>query len=645
MCGIAGLWAPDLAPAEQRALVERMLGCMRHRGPDGVALWQGDGLTLGLTRLASVAPEEPTHVYASERGREHAVVNGEIYNHLELAARLAARGHTLEPGPDTVVVPHLYEEHGLEFPVHLDGMFAVALWDVTAQRLVLARDRAGEKPLFYTADEPRHRGRFAFASEPRALIGLPWIAREPWPGALARYLAHGFFADGDSAFAALRQLPPAHVLEWKHGAARLTRYWRAWDGLHTAPRMADDVLAEATRESVAQAVESRMPGDVPFGVFLSGGVDSGLVATLAARRGHRFPVFSMKLAGHGYDETVLAREVARQVGADYYEAAMGHADGEEAIESFAATMDQPLGDPSVLPTWALARLASRHVPVVLTGEGGDELFGGYPTYLGHRWSAVARRVPGPLAGAALAIARRLRPKDTHVSLAHLIERFLETRGMDPLERHLAWFGTATPAEARALLAPALRASLGADEERGYLREFAARVAEAAPPGWPARPGLLVWQLLDFDLYLGGGLLTKVDRCTMAHSVESRAPFLRHALIRFALGLPEDAKLRGGSGKRALKLAARGLLPRSILERRKQGFSPPFSAWARGPLRGLVESRLAPARLRAGGVLDPDAAARVLGDHVSGRAERGRTLWTLLSLQMWAEAWGRGKPCG
>jgi asparagine synthase (glutamine-hydrolysing) len=306
-------------------------------------------------------------------------------------------------------------------------------------------------------------------------------------------------------------------------------------------------------------------------------------------------------------------------------------------------MDQPLGDPSLLPTWALARLAAEHVPVVLTGEGGDELFAGYPTYLGHRLVGLSRHLPDGVANAVLAVARRLRPKHTHVSIAHLLERFLEARAMDPLERHLAWFGTATPALARALLAPELRATLAVDDERGYLRDFAARAEAARLPGWPEHPGLLVWQLLDFDLYLGGGLLTKVDRCTMAHSVESRAPFLRHALIRFALGLPDDARLRGKTGKRALRLAARGLLPPAILTRRKQGFSPPFSSWARGPLRGLVEARLTPGRIRAAGVLDVEAARRVLEEHVSGRAERGRTLWALLSLQMWAERWIAGSP--
>jgi asparagine synthase (glutamine-hydrolysing) len=639
MCGIAGLWAPDLAPAERLERVEGMLAAMRHRGPDGTAVWQGDGITLGLTRLAIVAPQEPPRVYCSEDANLHTVVNGEIYNHLELRTLLAARGHRLEPGPDTVVVPHLYEEHALGFPVHLDGMFAVALWDVPARRLVLARDRAGEKPLFYAAAA----GRFAFASEPGALVRLPWLSRDPAAGALARYLAHGFFAGGDCAFAALRQLPPAHLLEVTAAGPRLSRYWRPWDGVQPGTHMSDDVLADATRGTLAEAVESRMPADVPFGVFLSGGVDSGLVATLAARRGHRFPVFSMRLAGQGYDETGYARQVADQIGADYHEAVMDHADGAEAIELFAARMDQPLGDPSVLPTWALARVAREHVPVVLTGEGGDELFAGYPTYLGHRLVGLSRHLPDAVANAALALARRLRPRHTHVSIPHLIERFLEARAMDPLDRHLAWFGTATPELARGLLAPGLRATLADGEERGYLRDFAARADEARLPGWPEHPGLLVWQLLDFDLYLGGGLLTKVDRCTMAHSVESRAPFLRHALIRFALGLPDDARLRGKTGKRALRLAARGLLPPGILARRKQGFSPPFSSWARGPLRGLVAARLAPERIRAAGVLDVEAARRVLDEHVSGRAERGRTLWALLSLQMWAERWVAGDP--
>jgi asparagine synthase (glutamine-hydrolysing) len=638
MCGIAGLVATDLAPEQRAALVEGMLRRIRHRGPDGFAVWHGDGVTLGITRLAIVAPGAPANAYSSEDGRIHSVTNGEIYNHRGLATTLTERGHRIEPGPDTALVPHLFEEHGNRFPERLDGMFGAAVWDARAGRLTLARDRAGEKPLFWTTATDG-ASRFAFASEPGALACLPWVIRDPDPAALARYLAHGYFSDADSAFAAIRQLPPAHVLTLRDGQVAIERYWCPWDGIgEVTPPRTDAELATATRDALESAVTSRIPDDVPFGVFLSGGVDSGLVATLAARHTRGFPVFSMKIPATGYDESGYARTVAKRIGAEYHEAVLDHLAGEEAIERFAAVMDQPLGDPSVLPTWSLAKLASQHVPVVLTGEGGDELFAGYPTYLGHRWAALANRLPDRIARATLDVARRVRPGHHHVTIPVLIERFLGSRGMSPLDRHLAWFGTATPLEARVLLAPALRATLAPGAERRVLVDFERRMRDSGLAAWRGEPGLLAWQILDFETYLGGGLLTKVDRSTMAHSVESRAPFLRAALIRYALALPDEARLRGRTGKRALKLAARGLLPDTVLNRRKQGFSPPFSAWVRGPLRQIVDARMSPEKLARAGVLDPAYARRVFDDHVSGRAERGRTLWTLLSLQLWAEHW-------
>lgn len=644
MCGIAGLWAPDL-PAEERARVVRgMLARLHHRGPDGAALWSGDGVTLGLSRLAIVSPATEARVCHDEADRVRAVVNGEIYNHLSLAVSLAARGHRLHAGSDSEVLPHLYEEHGAALTAELDGQFALAVWDASERRLLLARDRAGEKPLYHTVEAPGRARRFAFASEAAALAGLPWVSREPDPGALARYLAHGFLAGGDSAFAAIRQVPPAHTLELRDGTVAVRRYWQPWPpGAAPGAGGHDGELAARTRAALEHAVHSRLPADVPYGVLLSGGLDSSLVAAIAARRRRRLPVFSMRLEGRGYDESAHARRVAAAIGAEYHETSMDHGEGEEALEAFAAGMDEPLGDPSLLPTWALARFASGFVPAVLTGEGGDELFAGYPTYLGHRWAGWSRRLPGPLARAALALARRLRPRHTHVSVAHVVERFLATRDMAPLERHLHWFGTAPSDEARALLAPGMRATLAPDEERGHLEAAAGRLAALDLPGWPEAPPLLAYQLLDFELYLGGGLLTKVDRCAMAHAVESRAPFLQHDLVRFAFGLPERDRLRGGSGKYALRLAARGLLPPSVLARRKQGFSPPFSAWARGPLRPLVEARLAPDRVRRAGVLDPAAVRAVLGAHLSGRAERGRALWAVLSLQMWAERWAAPRP--
>ena len=645
MCGIAGLWAPRLDPAERLSLVTAMVERLRHRGPSGTAAWDGEGMTLGIARLAIVARHTPAAVLTSESDTLRAVVNGEIYNHDALRSGLRRNGHDVAGGPDTAVIPHLYEEDGARFPVRLDGQFAVALWDRRERRLTLARDRAGEKPLFVA----RHPRGIAFASEPAALMALPWLPRDPAPAALARYLAHGFFAGDDAAFAAIHQLPPGHVLEIGEGIDRRSRYWRPWDvlgsgsadGRRAIPPLVSDAPA-ATLAALESAVASRVPAEVPFGVFLSGGIDSGLVACLTRRvLGRPFPTFSLRIAHRGYDESGFAREVATAIGTDHHELTMDPAAGEEALTRYAATMDQPLGDPSVLPTWALARLASQHVPVVLTGEGGDELFAGYPTYLGHRYARLADRMPAPLAAIAMALARRFRPAHHHVTIAHLIERFLATRGTSPFERHLRWFGTAAPGEALALLAPSLRAAVPASAPTAHLETLARELARAGVVRDPRHPGLIAYQLLDFELYLAADLLTKVDRCSMAHGVESRAPFLRQVLVEFALSLPEGAKLRGGTGKWALREVARGILPPDVLRRRKQGFSPPFSAWARGPMRALVDDTLSYARVARAGVLDPLAVREVVSAHLENRADRGRTLWTLLSLQLWAERWVAG----
>ena len=639
MCGIAGLIAPDLSAPERLDLVRAMVARLRHRGPSGEAVWDGGECALGIARLAIVAPREPARVLESETADVVGVANGEIYNHRELERELRGRGHDIPPGPDTTLLPHLYEEQAHEFPEALDGMFAIALWDRTTRTLTLARDRAGEKPLFVCT----HGRRFAFASEPAALLTLPWVGRSPAPAALVRYLVHGAFAGDDCAFAGLRQLPPAHTLVVRDGMERTRRYWRPWDVLVRGDEVAspsdERAIVRETGAALAESVASRVPAEVPFGVFLSGGVDSGLVAVLAARAwGRPYPTFSMRLDHRGYDESPLAARVARAIGAEHHEITMSEREGEEAFTLWASRMDQPLGDPSVLPTWLLARVASTVVPVVLTGEGGDELFAGYPTYLGHRHARIAAAIPGSLASVLRSWARRIRPRHTHVSVPHLIERFLSVRGLSPFERHLAWFGTARPEEALALLSPALRADAPAEAALAHARRLERQLTEMDLMRPGREPELTAFQILDFETYLPGDLLAKVDRCTMAHGVESRAPFLRAALVEHALSLPRSARLRGTTGKWALKQAAAKLLPAEILHRRKQGFSPPFSAWARGPLRGLVLDVLAPSRILSAGVLDPVAVHQIVRAHLEGVEDRGRTLWALLSLQSWAERW-------
>jgi len=424
------------------------------------------------------------------------------------------------------------------------------------------------------------------------------------------------------------------------GNERTRRYWRPWDALVRSPVVSPaDGGVVGTREALMRAVTSRVPAEVPFGVFLSGGIDSGLVAVLAARVwGRPFPTFSLRLEHRGYDESPLARRVARSIRSDHHEVVMTEREGERAFHDWASGLDQPLGDPSVLPTWWLARTAAEFVPVVLTGEGGDELFAGYPTYLGHRHARLAEGLPQPLAEFLLALARRLRPRHHHVTIAHLVERFLGGRGLGAFDRHLAWFGAVRPDEAAGLLAPALRDGLAAGAPSAHARHLE-RVLSDMEVLSPDRPvPLAAYQLLDFETYLPGDLLTKVDRCTMAHGVESRAPFLQAALVEHAFTLPESARLRGTTGKWVLRRVAEDMLPADLVTRRKQGFSPPFSAWARGPLRGVVVDALSPARVRAAGVLDADAVQRLLREHLDGREDRGRALWTVLSLQCWAERW-------
>ncbi|HTM57239.1 MAG TPA: asparagine synthase (glutamine-hydrolyzing) [Candidatus Udaeobacter sp.] len=635
MCGIAGLWSPRIPADERERWMRLMLDALRHRGPSGTATWHDAEITLGLARLAIVAPQADADIAASDSGHVHAVMNGEIYNHTALRGALRVEGHAVAGPIDTWVVPPLYQREGAAFPTHLDGMFAIAVWDSTTKRLLLARDRAGEKPLFIT----RIPGGWAFASQPSALTLLPWVSRDASAASLSRFLYHGFFSGGDSAWAAIQQVPPAHLFQLGAEAIEhTTRYWRPWDALVRGESggRAEDAPAEVRRR-LESAVESRVPEEVPFGVFLSGGVDSGVVATLASRAVRRpFPTFSLRLAHEGYDESEWAAEVARSIGSDHHVITMDSAEGQEALDQFAATMDQPLGDPSLLPTWALARLASRHVPVVLTGEGGDELFAGYPTYIGHRHARLTKGFPGPLRSLVIALARRTRPSHHHVTVPVMIERFLTAGALPPFERHWAWFGTASPAEARAFLAPSLRETLSEDEPMPHVRRVMTELIAAGILSPRFEPTLAAYQLMDFELYLPGALLTKVDRSAMAHGVESRAPFLRPSLIEFAFTLPDEARLRGNTTKWALKQAAHGLLPEKLMARRKQGFSPPFSAWSRGALRSTVEERLSEKRIEEAGVLDVTATRTLLRDHVEGRVERGRTLWTLLSLQMWAE---------
>ncbi len=635
MCGIAGIAGIGVDREAGLRSVRRMIDTIPHRGPDGEAFASAPGAVLGFCRLAIVEPREPARVLRSEDGSVRAVVNGEIYDAEEGRRRLRARGHRFATGVDTEVVPHLWEEHGPDLPRYLDGMFALAVHDARRELLFLARDRAGEKPLFFTLSG----GRLLFASELRALLAVPGIDRSLDPVALRRFLLHGFFPAPYTPLASIRKLPPGHRLLWDGHRLRIEPWWDLAGFFGKAGAPAPRTLDEAARRvdgALGEAVRRRKRSDVPVGVFLSGGIDSGAVlAHLADQEGPGIPAFTLGHEDRGFDESMLAARTARHFRADLHVLRLGRDGLEEGLRTVLAEFDEPLADASIVPTRMLAGFARQRVKVVLSGEGSDELFGGYPTYPGHLLAERFLRLPGAVRRAVLGMLRRMTPVTMgNVGLDYLLERFVSGLAGDPVERHHRWFGVLAPERIDGLLAPRVRERLAGDDPFGSAR---ALERGRALPDLLAR---LLYQ--DFRLYLGEGLLTKVDRATMLASLEARAPFLDHRLAELVAGLPSRWKVRFPGTKVVLRRAVAHRLPAEVLRRRKRGFNIPFSRWLLEGLGERLRERFEPGRVRARGLLDPGAVHRLLEEHLARRADHRKPLFALLVLDAWCDrVYGEG----
>lgn len=644
MCGIAGIFGRPGADPERALIVSRMTATLVHRGPDGEGAAHPDGCDLGFRRLAIVDVDGPVPPFANEDRSVWAVCNGEIYNYLELRARLEARGHRLRSRVDTEVITHLYEEHGVDLASHLDGMFAFAVFDERRQILVLGRDRAGEKPLFWFRDGAA----LVFASEMRALLAHPRAPRGVDPVALRRYLLHDFFPAPLTPIAGIHKLPAAHVLVARRGAAPETR--RYWDLAEAAaageagrgpgwgsggrarwPRAGDlDAAAAEVDARISEAVRRRKRSDVPVGVFLSGGLDSSCVlAHLADQDGPGVPVFALGHTERSFDEARFARRTAEHFGAAYDELILSESDLEEGLRRVGEGLDEPLGDASTIPTHLLALHARRKVKVVLSGEGGDELFAGYPTYPGHRLADLCRRIPGPLRRVFFGAVRRLVPQSMgNVGLDYLLARFADGLERGRLERHHVWFGSLSPERQEECLAPRLREALRGDDPFGSAR--------AALAGRRFPDALAATLYDDFVLYLQDDLLTKVDRATMLASLEARAPFLDHELAEYVAGLPSSLKLRGFTTKAVLRRALRHRVPPEVLSRRKRGFNVPFSRWLLHGLGERLRQRFSRERVQARALFDPAGIARLLDEHLLRRADHRKPIFTLLALDLWCD---------
>jgi asparagine synthase (glutamine-hydrolysing) len=614
VCGISGLVSPA-APADLD-LVARMTEALVHRGPDAGGVTPLGRCVLGHRRLKIVDLETGDQPVTNEAGDVVAVFNGELYDFDAVRRNLAARGHVVPGTGDTAVIPHVYEDHGLDFPRAVSGMFAVALWDARHERLVLARDRVGKKPLHYLALED---GSFAFASELKALFTLPGVRRELDPVALDAYLALGFVPGTEVGVGGIRRLEPGHVLTWEGGRVETRPYWEL---AHEPRELAGEEWLELVRESVTAAVRRRLVSDVPLGALLSGGLDSTIVVGLMAEASTE-PVRTFTVGVHDprYDEREAARIAARAFGTRHEELVV-EPDPVELVLRLAGFLDEPLGDEAILPTFLISELARREVTVALTGDGGDESFAGYERYAALGLATGAGRVPLlPRLGAR---ALRLLPAGRRVprSSPYRLARLLETASLPAGGRYGSLVEVFPPALRAELYAPGLPPPRSASSLLG--------------PS-PA-PGVAGLQLLDARTYLPDDLLVKADRASMATSLELRSPLLDHTVLELGVSLPDGLKLDGRRGKAALRRAFAHLIPPELRERRKTGFGIPLGDWFRGPLRDLAGDVLLGQRAHARGQLRPAAVEKLLDEHVRGRRDHGHRLWCLLVLELWQRAW-------
>jgi asparagine synthase (glutamine-hydrolysing) len=622
MCGIAGFAGWNKTPQEIEPMLSRMCGAIRHRGPDDEGHFVGPRVGLGMRRLSIIDVEGGRQPISNETGDVHVVFNGEIYNHHQLRSQLATRGHAFATHSDTETIVHLYEERGAGFVDPLRGMFGIALWDAKRRRLVLARDRVGIKPLYYwkTADG------VAFASELRSFLALDNFPRRIDPTAIARYLALGYVPDPLCVFEGVRKLPPGHILEWSaEDGLRTERYWSP---VRAEDTRLDAVTAKEELQRILFAeVGSHLESEVPLGAFLSGGVDSSSVVAIMTRlMSRRVQTFSIGFKDPRFNEAPDAAYVARELGTDHTELIVSP-DADRLIEDVIRACDEPFADSSALPTLLVSQLARREVTVALSGDGGDELFGGYTRYadMQNRNELGFSMLRGTLG----AVARRL-PQSA----------FGRNRLLDLSRSRLGRY-TATVAT------PLLPAEGGVARRDLFSEEDFEDLLGPLFVEAGERDFATQMMLVDIMSYLPGDILTKVDRMSMATSLEARVPILGSDLVEFAVSVPSSLKMRDGTGKWLLREAVKDLLPPRVLQKPKQGFGVPLGSWFRGKLSHRVDALL---RKDSPIYRFADAAAvrTLVTEHRLRRRDHSSMLWRLMALDLWLgflDAGELGKPTG
>ena len=640
MCGITGgIWTePKLAI--DAGTLRRMTDVLRHRGPDDEGSYTSDyrvrtpypampGVALGHRRLAIIDPQSNRQPVSNEDGTIWVTFNGEIYNYRDLRHRLEGSGHAFRTGGDSETLVHLYEDEGDEFLEHLNGMFALALWDENRGRLLLARDRLGQKPLVYRA-EP---GRLLFASELKSLLEVPGAPRDIDASAVDEYLTYQYVPHPNTIFRGIRKLPPAHYAVYENDRLSVAPYWQPNFG-HEINRPAEEYLQEL-KELLTSSVQLRMQSDVPLGAFLSGGGDSSVIVALMQQHAQQ-PVktFSIGFPVPEYDETEHARAVAEHIGTEHHEFRV-EPRAVDVLPKLVWHYDEPFADSSALPTWYVSQLTREHVTVALTGDGGDELLAGYPRYRAVRLAGMFDRV-GPLRKMLAArFWQKLPGSARQKGLLRRFKRFSEALAMPSERRYAEWI---------AIFNEGRRAKL-------YNDEFLGTLPDSDPLGFlysayrrtRGRDAVTATSLVDLLTYLPCDLMTKVDIASMANSLECRQPFLDHRLVELLAGMPLAMKLRGGRGKRILEQAFGELLPANVFRRRKMGFGVPLDVWFRQDLKSYAREVLLDPSTLARGYFRPEYVRQLLDEHTAGTFDHAYRLWSLLMFELWHHEWVDQKP--
>lgn len=621
MCGIAGIL--NLGSQEPVGIdaVAVMCQALRHRGPDDEGVFLDGNFGMGMRRLSIIDLFTGRQPIPNEDASVWTVFNGEIYNFLTLRSELVSKGHLFRTNTDTEVIVHLYEEYGTDFVRHLAGMFAIALWDKPRQRLVLARDRLGIKPLFYAADSRR----LLFGSEIKALLRVG-ARRDIDFQALHDYLSLNYIPGPRTIFAAVSKLPPAHLLVCEKGKVAVRSYWEIPYPGDAAPgrRRSEQSACEELGGLLRAVVRQHLISDVPLGVFLSGGIDSSsLVALMSEVSGQSIRTFSIGFEESSYNELGCAREVARRFGTEHHEMLV-RPNAVELLPELIRFFDEPFGDSSAIPVYCVSKLASKQVKVALSGEGGDEVFAGYETYAACRVAQLYQRLPDVLAGRIIpAVVRRLPVSHRKVSFDYKAKRFVDGALLPPLEAHYWW---------KVLFTEDAKAALYANGMDGF--EDPMRLYRDVYDCCPANDIISRLQHVDLKVYLPDDILVKADRMSMANSLELRVPFLDHRVVEFAASLPPRLKLRRLTKKYILRHAMSRLLPPKILRGKKRGFNVPIPIWLCRELRPVVEEALSAKKLIETGIFNPAPVAALVQDHWTKRADHSRNIWALLVFMLW-----------